>query len=168
MFPVIIFTDIFMQRTFAMFVIYSSPLPTLIETNSRTFHVEISSRFYQTIFHGCSYHWRVKNNSRIIDWMNKIGTITWSYLRYNPCQPVSLRLLSNVASHRNHSEHYFYAPWRITSISKQYYCFYFVIFIEDKMSNSMNIIRMCVTEYYKNCQLSVIENFADSPSELSQ
>lgn len=76
-----------------------------------------------------------------MDWMNKIGTITWSYLRkyYNPCQPVSLRLFSNVASHRNHSEHYFYAPWRITSISKRYYSFYFVIFIEDKLSNSLNI-----------------------------
>ena len=46
MFPVIIFTDIFMQRTFAMFVIFE-PLPTLIETNSRRFHVEVHSRLYQ-------------------------------------------------------------------------------------------------------------------------
>ena len=83
-----------------------------------------------------------------MDWMNKIGTITWSYLRkyYNPCQPVSLRLFSNVASHRNHSEHYFHAPWRITSISKQYYSFYFVIFIEDKLSNSLNIKNIMLYE----------------------
>ena len=134
-----------MQRTFAMFVIFEPPL---IETNSRRFHVEISSRFYQTIFHGYFHHWRVQNNSRIMDWMNKIGTITWSYLRkyYNPCQPVSLRLFSNVASHRNHSEHYFHAPWRITSISKQYYSFYFVIFIEDKLSNSLNIQNIILYE----------------------
>ena len=80
--------------------------------------------------------------------MNKIGTITWSYLRkyYNPCQPVSLRLFSNVASHRNHSEHYFHAPWRITSISKQYYSSYFVMFIEDKLSNSLNIQNIILYE----------------------